>query len=200
MEFLSLQRASGNFQQPLTAAQIRAITTRAFGPAAHIASAHELPGGEYNTIYRIALAGHDPIILRVAPNSAQWVPWHEERLLRRKVQRLGDSAIRLDLRDEGACRRRVDIEQTRQIGIDFEAGGGTVLLVAKDGHRSAVGRPGNIPGAGEFILGEVYQVRMRFVASGRYWLAQRIVSDTAEHGNHEHDGQGDAPDTRGRQP
>lgn len=82
MEFLSLQHAPDDFQQPLTADQVRAVIARAFGPAAQIESARELGGGEYNTIYRIALAGRDPVILRVAPNPTQWVPWHEEQLLR----------------------------------------------------------------------------------------------------------------------
>src|SRR5579872_4193594 len=81
MEFLSLPHIPDDFQQPLTEEQIRAVTTRAFGLAARIESAHEQGGGEYNTIYRIELAGRDPVILRVAPNLAQWMPWHEEQLL-----------------------------------------------------------------------------------------------------------------------
>lgn len=84
MEFLSLPRATGDFQQPLTEEQIRAVAARAFGPDARVESARELPGGEYNTLYRIALAGQEPVALRVAPNPALWVPWHEEQLLRRE--------------------------------------------------------------------------------------------------------------------
>lgn len=84
MEFLSLPRASGDFQEPLTEEHIRNVTARAFGTGVRVESARELPGGEYNTLYRIELAGHEPMVLRVAPNPARWVPWHEEQLLRRE--------------------------------------------------------------------------------------------------------------------
>lgn len=84
MEFLALDHTPDDFQQPLTLDQIRAVTSRAFGARAHIEAIRELSGGEYNTIYRLALAGGDPVILRVAPSPARWAPWHEELLMRRE--------------------------------------------------------------------------------------------------------------------
>ena len=84
MEFLPLVHAPDDARQPLMVRQIREVTARAFGPAAQIESAHELGGGEYNTVYRIVLAGHEPVILRAAPSPARSAPWHEELLMRRE--------------------------------------------------------------------------------------------------------------------
>ncbi|MGH2514310.1 MAG: phosphotransferase family protein [Ktedonobacterales bacterium] len=84
MDFFSLSHAPGDFQQSLTPDKIRVLAARTFGSTVHVRSARELAGGEYNTIYRIALAGHDPVILRAAPDAGQWVPWHEEQLMRRE--------------------------------------------------------------------------------------------------------------------
>jgi aminoglycoside phosphotransferase (APT) family kinase protein len=68
VEFQSLARPDGAFQQPVKADAIEAMCSRVFGADAVVASAVELSGGMYNTTYRVALAGHArPLILRVAP-------------------------------------------------------------------------------------------------------------------------------------
>ncbi|HEY0804522.1 MAG TPA: aminoglycoside phosphotransferase family protein [Pseudonocardiaceae bacterium] len=67
MEFRTIERAPGAFQQPVPAERITAMARRAFGAATEIVSAEELAGGRYNTTYRVDI-GHDrPVILRIAP-------------------------------------------------------------------------------------------------------------------------------------
>lgn len=68
MEFVSRARPDGAFQQPLKPDEVAAMCSRAFGAGTVVASAVELGGGMYNTVYRVTLAGQDrPVILRVAP-------------------------------------------------------------------------------------------------------------------------------------
>ena len=68
MEFVSLVRPAGAFQQPLRPDEVEAMCSRAFGAGTGVVSAVELGGGMYNTVYRVTLAGRDrPVILRAAP-------------------------------------------------------------------------------------------------------------------------------------
>jgi aminoglycoside phosphotransferase (APT) family kinase protein len=66
VEFSSIERADGAFQQPLSPEQIGALCLRAFGPDVTVRSAVELGNGGYNTTYRVDL-GSSSVILRVAP-------------------------------------------------------------------------------------------------------------------------------------
>ncbi|MFC7647491.1 phosphotransferase family protein [Streptosporangium lutulentum] len=67
MEFRSIERAPGAFQQPVTAGQIHAMCRRAFGASVSAVSAVELGNGMYNSTYRVDLGSGLPVILRVAP-------------------------------------------------------------------------------------------------------------------------------------
>ncbi|MEV0595641.1 phosphotransferase family protein [Nonomuraea cavernae] len=67
MDFQSIQRATGAFQEPLTAEEIVAVCRRAFGPGTRVVSVVELGNGMYNTTYRINLDEGRPVVLRVAP-------------------------------------------------------------------------------------------------------------------------------------
>ncbi|KAA2253828.1 aminoglycoside phosphotransferase family protein [Solihabitans fulvus] len=67
MEFSSIERAPGAFQEPVSAEQVAAMCERAFGGGAAVVSAVELGGGLYNNTLRVDIAGRDPVILRVAP-------------------------------------------------------------------------------------------------------------------------------------
>jgi aminoglycoside phosphotransferase (APT) family kinase protein len=71
VEFRSIERAPGAFQQPVTAEQIRAVCRRAFGATARVVSAVELGNGMYNSTYRVDLGAGLPVILRVAPEPAR---------------------------------------------------------------------------------------------------------------------------------
>jgi len=65
VEFRPVERPPGAFQEPVGAEQIQAMCHRAFG--ARATSAIELGLGAYNSTYRVAMQGHRPVILRVAP-------------------------------------------------------------------------------------------------------------------------------------
>jgi aminoglycoside phosphotransferase (APT) family kinase protein len=67
VEFRPIERAPDAFQQSVTAGQIQAMCRRAFGAGVRVGSATELGLGAYNSTYRVELAGHRPVILRVAP-------------------------------------------------------------------------------------------------------------------------------------
>jgi aminoglycoside phosphotransferase (APT) family kinase protein len=85
MDITTAEHRPGDLYRPLTPGQIGALCARAFGDDARPAAVHELGGGEYNTVYRIRLAGRrDDVVLRVAPPAEARVPWHEERLMRRE--------------------------------------------------------------------------------------------------------------------
>jgi len=71
MEFRAIERASGAFQQPVTAEEVRAMCRRAFGAQVDVLSAVELGDGSYNSTYRIAMGAERPVILRVAPEPAR---------------------------------------------------------------------------------------------------------------------------------
>ncbi|MFI9629906.1 phosphotransferase family protein [Streptomyces sp. NPDC052042] len=67
MDYEPIDRKPGEFQQPLTATEIAAVTRAAFGEGTAVRSAAELAGGYYNNTYRIDLGGDRPVVLRVAP-------------------------------------------------------------------------------------------------------------------------------------
>ncbi|WP_405533043.1 aminoglycoside phosphotransferase family protein [Streptomyces avidinii] len=68
MEFRTIQRPDGSFQQSVTASDVQAIARAAFGRRAVVESTVELGGGLYNSVYRIRLrAAAEPVVLRVAP-------------------------------------------------------------------------------------------------------------------------------------
>jgi len=71
VEFRPIDRAPGAFQQSVTAEQIQAMCRRAFGADTRVSSATELGLGAYNSTYRVTLAGHPPVILRVAPEPSR---------------------------------------------------------------------------------------------------------------------------------
>jgi aminoglycoside phosphotransferase (APT) family kinase protein len=67
VEFRPIERAPGAFQRSVSADQLQAMCRRAFGAGARPISAIELGLGAYNSTYRVEVAGHRPVILRVAP-------------------------------------------------------------------------------------------------------------------------------------
>lgn len=68
MEFRTIQRPDGSFQQSVTASDVQAIARAAFGCCTVVESAVELGGGLYDSVYRIRLrATAEPVVLRVAP-------------------------------------------------------------------------------------------------------------------------------------
>ena len=69
MDLHAVSRAAGAFQEALSAPQITAMAERAFGEPP--LSAVELPGGLYNTTYRVELRSGDTVVLRVAPEPAR---------------------------------------------------------------------------------------------------------------------------------
>ena len=71
MEFRAVDRAAGAFQQAVTEDHVAAMCRRAFGDRTQPLSATELGLGSYNNTYRIDLAAHDPVILRVAPEPSR---------------------------------------------------------------------------------------------------------------------------------
>lgn len=82
MELFALPREPNDLRTPLTAEQIMAACVRAFGSGVRVESAHELAGGEFNAVYAVRIAGHEPLVLRAGPTPETFVPWHEVDLLR----------------------------------------------------------------------------------------------------------------------
>ncbi|HEX4789114.1 MAG TPA: aminoglycoside phosphotransferase family protein [Actinospica sp.] len=66
MQFESVERPAGAYQQSLTADQVEAVVRRAFGRVS-VVSAIELGDGTYNSTYRLALDSGLEAVLRVAP-------------------------------------------------------------------------------------------------------------------------------------
>lgn len=68
MRYKPVVRDSGAFQESVTAAQVEAMTARAFGPGVVATEAVELGGGMFNTTLRVDGRGFPgPVIVRVAP-------------------------------------------------------------------------------------------------------------------------------------
>ncbi|MCY0945665.1 phosphotransferase family protein [Streptomyces antarcticus] len=68
MEFRTIQRPSGSFQQGVRAEDVQAVARAAFGRRTVVEAAVELGGGMYNSVYRIRLRDRgEPVVLRVAP-------------------------------------------------------------------------------------------------------------------------------------
>jgi len=84
MEHIELTHTPGDLRQPLAAADIITMCRRAFGRGTRVESAHELGGGEYNTTYRVRMAGAEPVILRVAPPPGARLFWDERDLMRKE--------------------------------------------------------------------------------------------------------------------
>jgi aminoglycoside phosphotransferase (APT) family kinase protein len=71
MEFRPVERATGAFQEPVTAAQIQAMCCAALGADVAVTAAVELGLGLYNNTFRIEFGAARPVILRVAPAPAR---------------------------------------------------------------------------------------------------------------------------------
>jgi aminoglycoside phosphotransferase (APT) family kinase protein len=85
MEYTIIHRDALAFQQPVAAEHIQAMCSRAFGQGVMIHSVRELGGGQFNNTYLLDLAGHAPVVLRVAPSPQRTVFWHERFLMRREL-------------------------------------------------------------------------------------------------------------------
>jgi aminoglycoside phosphotransferase (APT) family kinase protein len=85
VEYTIIQRDALAFQQPVAAQHIQAMCERAFGPGVVIRSVRELGSGQFNNTYLLDLAGHAPVVLRVAPSPERTVFWHERFLMRREL-------------------------------------------------------------------------------------------------------------------
>jgi len=85
VEYTFIQRDAHAFQQPVAAEYIQAMCQRAFGPGVLICSVRELGSGQFNNTYLLDLAGHAPVVLRVAPSPERTVFWHERFLMRREL-------------------------------------------------------------------------------------------------------------------
>ncbi|MEU2391845.1 aminoglycoside phosphotransferase family protein [Streptomyces sp. NPDC007369] len=68
MEFRTIRRPAGSFQQDVRAEDVQAVVRAAFGRRTVVESAVELGGGMYNSVYRLRLGDvGEPVVLRVAP-------------------------------------------------------------------------------------------------------------------------------------
>jgi aminoglycoside phosphotransferase (APT) family kinase protein len=67
MEYSTIERQAGAFQQSVTPQDILAMSQRAFGQDIAVTSARELAGGLYNSTYLVEITGRSCVILRVAP-------------------------------------------------------------------------------------------------------------------------------------
>jgi aminoglycoside phosphotransferase (APT) family kinase protein len=68
VEYIPIERAADNFQQPVGQSHIIAMCQRAFGEERQVESAEELGGGLYNNTYLIHISSMQPVILRVGPH------------------------------------------------------------------------------------------------------------------------------------
>jgi aminoglycoside phosphotransferase (APT) family kinase protein len=71
VNFQTVARSPGAFQEPVTFAQVQAMCRCAFGPEVRAMSAVELGLGTYNSTYRVDIGAGQPVILRVAPAPAR---------------------------------------------------------------------------------------------------------------------------------
>ena len=70
----SIGRAADSFQQPVTAAEIRALCRRSLGADVLVTAATEIGVGTYNSTYRLDLDRGAPVVLRIAPTPARQSP------------------------------------------------------------------------------------------------------------------------------
>ena len=82
MEFTSITRGPDDLRQGLTPDEVQRVCERAFGSDTVVESAHEMSGGEFNSVYLIRMAGRLPVVLRVAPPPGSDLAWHEVDLMR----------------------------------------------------------------------------------------------------------------------
>jgi aminoglycoside phosphotransferase (APT) family kinase protein len=85
VEYAIIHRDALAFQQSVAIEHIQAMCERAFGQGVVIHSVRELDGGQFNNTYLLDLAGHAPVVLRVAPPPDRAVFWHERFLMRREL-------------------------------------------------------------------------------------------------------------------
>lgn len=71
MDYQPITREVGDFQRPVSAAEIRAVSRGTFGQDVEVVSAIELGDGYYNNTFRVDLGQDRPVILRVAPEPAR---------------------------------------------------------------------------------------------------------------------------------
>ncbi len=87
LDYVTTARSPDDLQQPVAVNDVLAMCVRAF-PSARPTAIREFDGGEFNTTYKISLAGtegnDDHIVLRVAPRDAATMS-RNERLLMRKA-------------------------------------------------------------------------------------------------------------------
>lgn len=124
MEYTAIERTAGDFQQPLTADQIRALCAAAFGTAAGVERVTELAAGMFNNTFLVTRRGHEACVLRVGPARGVFVFAHEARLLQREssiepyLAVLGARVPRTLFADFG--RRVVDRDYVFQTFLDGE--------------------------------------------------------------------------------
>lgn len=88
MDYQSISREPGDFQQPLAVADLTGIAAAAFGAGTAVLSAHELDGGLFNNTFLLRLADGQQAILRVAPPADHPGLFAHEALLLRREQGL----------------------------------------------------------------------------------------------------------------
>lgn len=71
MDYRPIPRGAGDFQQPLSAEEIRAVSRAGFGRGTDVVSATELGGGYYNSTFAVDLGRGQPVVLRAAPEPAR---------------------------------------------------------------------------------------------------------------------------------
>lgn len=84
MKYTKIERTSDTHQQPLSIAQISAMSERAFGAGKEMAEIQEIGGGEYNNTYRITFTDAQKVILRVSPAPDKPCPGRGSGLMRKE--------------------------------------------------------------------------------------------------------------------
>ena len=90
MKFVTVKRDCSAFQPPLTQQQLTQLCRRAFadqagnGDQCEMQASEQLFTGKFNTTYRIDLANHRQVILRVAPPASAPLFIHEKKMLQRE--------------------------------------------------------------------------------------------------------------------
>jgi aminoglycoside phosphotransferase (APT) family kinase protein len=81
VEYQTINRTEGAFQEPVTSDQLLAMCRRAFGSHVRVRSAQELGGGLYNSTFSVDIGQERPVVLRIAPEPRK--QWRSERELMR---------------------------------------------------------------------------------------------------------------------
>ena len=80
LNVVSIERAPDAFQRPVPPSVLLAICRRALGAGVDVRQVVELGVGTYNSTYRVELADGEPVILRIAPESAHAGPASPEAM------------------------------------------------------------------------------------------------------------------------